>query len=53
MEVLWKCAALGIAASLLSLAMRKEREEQALLLGLAAALAYSWDSLRCGWRPPP
>ena len=41
MEVLWKCAALGIAASLLSLAMRKEREEQALLLGLAAAAMIS------------
>lgn len=37
MELLWKCAALGIAASLLGLAVRKEREEQALLLGLAAA----------------
>ena len=41
MEVLWKCAALGIAASLLSLAMRKEREEQALLMGLAAAAMIS------------
>ncbi len=37
MELLWKCAALGITASLLGLAVRKEREEQALLLGLAAA----------------
>ena len=37
MEVLWKCAALGIAASLLGLTVRREREEQALLLGLAAA----------------
>ncbi len=37
MELLWKCAALGIAASLLGLAVRKEREDQALLLGLAAA----------------
>jgi stage III sporulation protein AD len=37
MEIFWKCAALGIIASLLALALRKEREEQALLLGLAAA----------------
>ncbi len=37
MYFLWKCAALGIAASLLGLVLRKEREEQALLLGLAAA----------------
>ncbi len=34
---MWKCAALGVTASLLGLALRKEREEQALLLGLAAA----------------
>ena len=37
MDFLWKCAALGITASLLGLTLRKEREEQALLLGLAAA----------------
>ena len=37
MDFLWKCATLGIIASLLGLALRKEREEQALLLGLAAA----------------
>ena len=41
MEVLWKCAALGIAASLMGLALRKEREDQALLLGLAAAAMIS------------
>ena len=34
---MWKCAALGVTASLLGLALRKEWEEQALLLGLAAA----------------
>ena len=38
MEVLWKCAALGVAASLLGLAVRKEREEQALILGFTAAV---------------
>ena len=38
MELLWKCAALGISASLLGLAVRREREEQSLLLGLAAAV---------------
>ena len=32
---MWKCAALGVTASLLGLALRKEREEQALLLGLS------------------
>ena len=37
MELMWKCAALGVSASLLGLAVRREREEQALLLGLAAA----------------
>lgn len=37
MELLWKCAALGITASLLGLAVGKERGEQALLLGMAAA----------------
>ena len=37
MEILWKCAALGISASLMGLALKKEREDQALLLGLAAA----------------
>ena len=41
MEILWKCAALGIAASLMGLALRKEREDQALLLGLAAAAMIS------------
>ena len=48
MEVLWKCAALGVAASLLGLAVRKEREEQALILGFAASamiIAASVQSL--------
>ena len=34
---MWKCAALGVSASLLGLMVRREREEQASLLGLAAA----------------
>jgi stage III sporulation protein AD len=38
MELMWKCAALAVSASLLGLAVRREREEQALLLGLAAAV---------------
>ncbi len=37
METLWKCALLGLAASLLALPLRKQNEEQSLLLGLAAA----------------
>ncbi len=35
---MWKCAALGVSASLLGLMVRREREEQASLLGLAAAV---------------
>ena len=35
---MWKCAALGVSASLLGLVVRREREEQASLLGLAAAV---------------
>ncbi len=38
MEALWKCAVLGLAASLLALLIRKHNEEQALLLGASAAL---------------
>jgi stage III sporulation protein AD len=38
MELMWKCAALGVSASLLGLMVRREREEQASLLGLAAAV---------------
>jgi stage III sporulation protein AD len=38
MELMWKCAALAVSASLLGLAVRREREEQSLLLGLAAAV---------------
>ena len=38
MELLWKCAALAVSASLLGLAVKREREGQALLLGLAAAV---------------
>ena len=37
METLWKCAALGLMASLMALPLRKQNEEQAVLLGLAAA----------------
>ena len=46
MEFLWKCAALGVAASLLALALRREREEQALLLGMAAAVMISVEAIR-------
>ena len=46
MEILWKCAALGITASLLGLMLRKEREEQALLLGTTAAAMIFMASLR-------
>ncbi len=38
METLWKCAVLGLTASLLALAFRKQNEEQALLLGIGAAV---------------
>ena len=37
MELLWKCAGLAITAALLGLAVKKEREEQSLLLGFCAA----------------
>ena len=37
MDLLWKCTALGLVASLLGLALKKENGEQTLLLGLAAA----------------
>ena len=40
MELLWKCAALGITASLLGLAVGKERGEQALLGMAAAAMIF-------------
>jgi len=38
METLWRCAALGVLAALLGLALKKENGEQALLLGLTAAV---------------
>ena len=38
MELLWKCAAIGIPAAALGLAVRKKSEEQAFLLGLLAAV---------------
>ena len=45
MELLWKCAAIGLASSLLGLAIGREREEQSLLLGLTAAAMILTASL--------
>ena len=38
MELLWKCAAIGVSAAALGLSIRKKNEEQALLLGVLAAV---------------
>ena len=46
MDFLWKCALLGLSASLLGMAVRKEREDQALMLGLAAAVMIFAAAIR-------
>ena len=38
MELLWKCAAIGVTAAALGLSIRKRSEEQAFLLGVLAAV---------------
>lgn len=38
MDLLWKCAAIGVSAAALGLTIRKKNEEQAFLLGLLAAV---------------
>ena len=38
MELLWKCAAIGVTAAALGLSVRKRSEEQAFLLGVLAAV---------------
>ena len=44
--MLWKCAAVGLIASVLALAAKKQNEEQAMLLGLAAAVMILTVSLQ-------
>lgn len=46
METLWKCAAVGLTASLLGLTIRRESAEQTLLLGLSAAAMILITALR-------
>ena len=46
MELLWKCAAIGVTAAALGLSIRKRSEEQAFLLGILAAVMILCGILR-------
>ena len=43
--MIWKCAALAVSAVIFGLAVRKEQEEQMLLLGLCAAVLITSAAL--------
>ncbi len=46
MELVWKCAVLGVAVSLLGLLLRRSGEEKTLLLGMAASVMICLACLR-------
>jgi len=46
MELVWKCAVLGVAVSLLGLLLRRSGEEKTLLLGMAASVTICLACLR-------